>query len=90
MLALGTIIPSLSGILWRLANLSTTNLSVNSDQYLRPGLSLSWPFLSALADVRHPVLLITGACVIIAANPALAHTPFPRPDPQVTPNATRP
>ena len=90
MLALGTIIPSLSGILWRLANLRSTNLAVNSGQLLLPVFSLSWLFLSGSTSLRHPILLITGAAIVITANLAISLRPQ-RPSTLLsTPTATRP
>ena len=66
--ALGTAIPSSSGILWRIANLRTPNLSVNAVQNLLPIFALSGLFLTGNADVHHPSLLIAGAGIVISVN----------------------
>ena len=64
----GFITTGLSTIVWRKANLTTRNLNINLLSYLMPAFSLVWLFgFSQVGDVNG-VLLIVGACAIVAAN----------------------
>lgn len=64
----GFITTGLATILWRKANLMTRNLNINLLSYLMPAFSLVWLFaFSQVADVNG-VLLVVGACAIVAAN----------------------
>ena len=64
----GFITTGLSTIAWRKANLTTRNLNINLLSYLMPAFSLVWLFaFSQVADVNG-VLLVVGACAIVAAN----------------------
>ena len=64
----GFITTGLATILWRTANLTTRNLNINLLSYLMPAFSLVWLFaFSQVGDVNG-VLLVVGACAILAAN----------------------
>lgn len=64
----GFIYTGLATIVWRKANLTTRNLNINLLSYLMPTFSLVWLFgFSQVGDVNG-VLLVVGACAIVAAN----------------------
>jgi len=64
----GFITTGLATILWRKANLMTRNLNINLLSYSMPAFSLVWLFgFSQVGDVNG-VLLVVGACAIVAAN----------------------
>jgi hypothetical protein len=56
------------GILFRHANLETTNLGVNAIAYLRPVLSMIWLGWFATVEVHRPDWLIIGTIGVIVAN----------------------
>ena len=64
----GLIIGAPPAILFRKANLLTTNLGINSIGYATPVFALVWLFLFSRVGVVHPDHLVIGAVAIIAAN----------------------
>lgn len=59
------------------ANITTTNLGINTIQYLRPALSLLWLLTLTTTTIHHTDWLLIGSAATIAA--ALLHnTPTPR------------
>lgn len=67
LLALG-LIAGLCSIASRYANLVTTNLGVNTIQYLRPSLSLVWLGFFATVNVVRTDWLIIGAAAAVTSN----------------------
>ena len=57
-----------SAVLFRWANLLTSNLGINSLGYATPVLAVSWLFLLSRVDVARPDFLIVGTVAILAAN----------------------
>ena len=70
-LAGGVLIGAGSTIIWRKANIAARNLGVNALMYLAPVFALCWLFafsyVAYVGDVN-VVLLVVGACAIVAAN----------------------
>ena len=58
----------IASILLRVANIKTTNLSVNVLGYATPAVSLIWLAFASLINVPHVDWLIIGVAAIIAAN----------------------
>ena len=64
----GLISVAVGGLAWRMANLSTSNLGVNSLAYLTPVLALAWLFVYSQVNVPKVDYLIMGTAVVIIAN----------------------
>ena len=67
----GLVVNVPANILWRRANVITSNLGVNAVPYAGTALSLEWLTLMGRTSVRSPGLMVLGAALIIAANAAI-------------------
>ena len=64
----GLFIAAVGTILWRMANLISTDLGINVMGYLTPALALGWLFAFSQVGEVHVGFLLIGVGVIIAAN----------------------
>ena len=69
----GLFVAAVGAILWRMANLISTDLGINVMAYLTPALALFWLYaFSRVCDVD-PATLVIGVVAIIGANLLMHH-----------------
>ena len=71
----GALVGCAGALAWRMANFLTPDLSINAMSCFAPLIGLAPLFALSLASAKHPILLLTGAAAIVAANAAARFRP---------------
>ena len=66
-MSFGTVV-LLAGVLWRAANLLTTNLPINTISYFKPIITIICLWFLFGVDVENPVLMLIGVLIVIISN----------------------